>query len=308
MASSGMNVPSPSIAVIGCGRLLRTTAFERRLTYAGSLGTAIVRGLMNEQKAKVRPSKICAAVSSQSSANTLHDTFEDSPIEVLVYQGGNTNAARDCDVSILACPPHSMSNVLGEKGMPDALKGKILISVLAGVQTSSILKTIYPAGVPSDDERCWVFRALPNLAVSTGASATAVEVPASETPAAKIGLVDLIMQQLGGIVHVPALLMDAGTVLCGSAPAWVALFVDGLVDGAVAAGVPRTKANTMAAQMLASTAALLKEDQRPSALRESICAMPGCTTQGNLILEEGGVRGVSAKAMKTAIEAASGLG
>jgi len=231
-------------------------------------------------------------------------------MEVIVFEGQNVQAAAESNVIILACPPDIASKVLGEPGIADALQRKILISVLAGVDRKSLEVAIYGNETSSYSaaERCWVFRALPNLAISMGASATAIEVSDPKPPTEKVQLVDAIFGEIGGIVHVPASLMNASTVLCGSTPAFIALFMDGLIDGAVAAGVPRTKADEMMAQVLASTAALLKDGQRPSTLRESVCAMPGCTIQGNIALEEGCVRGVSARSMKTAIDAASKLG
>jgi pyrroline-5-carboxylate reductase len=197
--------------------------------------------------------------------------------------------------------------VLGESGMQDALRGKLLISVLAGVTTSSMQKAISGDEQSSENE-CYVVRALPNLAVEQHASATAIEIAGPELPVEKLEKASAIFQLLGGIVHLPASLMDAATIMCGSTPALIALFLDGLIDGAVAAGVPRSMADTMAAQVLASTAALMQDGQRASALRESVCAMPGCTIQASIALEQGGVRGTAATAMKAAIEAASKLG
>lgn len=219
-------------------------------------------------------------------------------------------AAKESDVIILACPPDVASKVLGEAGMQEALQNKVLISVLAGVTRAALEAAIYGDKTTSQNtaDRCWVVRVLPNLAASMGASATAIEVSEPMVPADKLNLVKTIFEQLGGTVQVPASLMNASTVLCGSTPAYIALFMDGLIDGAVAAGVPRATADAMAAQVLASTAALLKDGQRASALRESVCAMPGCTIQGNIALEEGGVRAASAKGMKIAIDAASRLG
>lgn len=265
---------------------------------------------MDAKEPKVQPTKIRVTVTSESSENTLRKAFENSAIEVEVSQGQNVAAAKESDTIILACPPNVMSEVFREAGIREALQHKLLISVLAGVDRASLETAIYGDKTTSQNaaDRCWVVRAMPNLAASMGASATAIEVSDPMLPADKAKLVDSIWEQLGGIVHVPASLMNASTVLCGSTPAFIALFMDGLIDGAVAAGVPRAKADAMAAQVLASTAALLKEGQRPSTLRESVCAMPGCTIQGNISLEEGGVRGASAKAMKLAIDAASQLG
>ncbi|ETN39049.1 pyrroline-5-carboxylate reductase [Cyphellophora europaea CBS 101466] len=269
----------------------------------GSLGTAIVQGILANKQRHFDTSTIKVTVTSQASATALKHLFEARP-QVSVFEGHNASVAADSDVIILACPPTATSEVLSETGLRHALRGKLLISVLGGVTRQTIEDTLLNDQTP---ERCWVVRALPNLAVASNASATAIEVSDPRPPKHLADLADAIFSDLGGIVHVPSSLMDASTVLCGSAPAFVALFLDGMIDGAVAAGVPREKADVMVAQMLMSTSMLLK-DQRASTLRESICAMPGCTVQGNLALEEGGARGISAKAMKVAIEAASKLG
>ena len=266
-----------------------------------------MQGLLNVNEARVNIEHIYATVTSDASVQRLKGRFDGNAKPVVnVVKGGNVDVAQKSTFIILACPPDIMRSILSEDGMQAALKGKLVISILAGVTTQDMEQAL---GIGQDygDDRCWIVRTLPNLAVASNASATAIEVSERPPPKAVTDLVDAFFEQLGGIVHVPASLMNASTVLCGSAPAYVALFLDGMIDGAVAAGVPREKADAMTAQMLMSTAAMLKT-QRASALRESICAMPGCTIQGNLTLEEGSVRGISAKAMKVSIEAASKLG
>lgn len=266
-----------------------------------------MEGLLNANEPRVKIEAIHATVTRDASVQKLKGRFNDTAKPAVnVAKGGNVDAAQKSTLVVLGCPPNVMKSVLSEDGMQAALKGKVLVSILAGVTTQDMEQAL---GIDQDygDDRCWIVRTLPNLAVASNASATAIEVSERSPPKAMSDLVDAFFEQLGGIVHVPASLMNASTVLCGSAPAYVALFLDGMIDGAVAAGVPREKADAMTAQMLMSTAAMLKT-QRASALRESICAMPGCTIQGNLTLEEGSVRGISAKAMKVAIEAASKLG
>lgn len=274
----------------------------------GSLGTAILRGLLSAKTSTVKLDEVLVTVGSKSSAEALSETLRSLPerTKIHVYQGQNVSVAQQSDIVILACPPSVMTEALGESGMQDALRGKLLISVLAGVTTSSIRKTI-SGGRQSSENECYVVRALPNLAVAQHASATAIEIVPPDLPVDKTEMASAIFKLLGEIVHLPASLMDAATIMCGSTPALIALFLDGLIDGAVAAGVPRSKADVMAAQVLASTAALLQNGQRASTLRESVCAMPGCTIQASIALEQGGVRGTAATAMKAAIEAASKL-
>ncbi|KPI35153.1 Pyrroline-5-carboxylate [Cyphellophora attinorum] len=288
-----------TIAVLGCGR--HGYACHLRdawLTPGRQLGKAIICGLLKQSDVSIN--SIEAAVNSDTSKVDLSKQLREG---VRVSKGGNVKAANAADVVILACPPRAMTSILGEQGMDAALKGKPLVSVLAGVTTSAMEDVLKGGG----DAPFCIFRALPNLAIATCASATAVEAPKSSIPREMVDVIDKLFRSLGGITYVPASNMNAATVMCGSTPAYVALFLDGMVDGAVAAGVPRDKARSMVAQMLSSTAALL-QSHSPSELRESVCAMPGCTIQGNLVLEEGCIRGTSARAVKTAIDAASKLG
>lgn len=295
------------------------TTNEQRISIlgCGSLGTAILIGLSratSQPAARIKPSKIVATVTSKASQAKLSDNLKQSNIQLPyeVLAGSNVEAVLATDVVILACPPGVMGSVLSEEGMRDASKGKILISVLAGVTRVEMETALYGDATTQENSegRCWVFRALPNLAAASNASATAVERSEPYAPQEMLDLVDAVVGTWGGITHVPAKTMDAATVLCGSTPAFFALFVDALVDGAVAAGVPRYQAQSMAAQALGSTAALLNEGEgkSPSMLREEVCAMPGCTILGSLVLDQGGVRAAAARAAKESIEAAAGLG
>lgn len=239
-------------------------------------------------------------MTSQASADRVKYTLSASNVPVEVFVGQNGLVAAHSDVVILACPPQQIAQVLG---FPSeySLEGKLVISVLGGVKTSTIRDH-------ANNHWCYVVRILPNLAMAQNASATAVQIYDDSIPKRIADLATAILEQLGGVTFLPESVMDASTVTCGSTPAFIALFMDGLIDGAVASGVPRDRADSMIAQVLNSTAALLSQGQRASQLRESVCAMPGCTIKGNIALEQGNVRGAAATAMMTAIEAATKLG
>jgi pyrroline-5-carboxylate reductase len=273
----------------------------------GSLGTAILKGFLDGPIDGIELSEIYLSTKSQHSAERL-GFIQDStnvPVHVFYDIHGHLEVIAKSDIVVLACPPDSMSSVLNSDfaATRQSLKGKVLVSVLAGVTREAIQDKLHG----SVNQGMYVSRVLPNLAVARRRSATAIEISEPELPSEKQKIVDSMFKALGGIIHVPAAQMDAATVLCGSLPAYIALIADGMIDGAIAAGVPREKANAMLSQVIGSTAALL-EDQSASSLRESVCAMPGCTIQGNLVLEEGSARAVSAKAVKVAIEAARNLG
>ena len=57
---------------------------------------------------------------------------------------------------ILCCKPQMYAEVLGEEGVPEALEGKLLVSILAGVNIAALREV-----VPSSTR---VVRAMPNTA------------------------------------------------------------------------------------------------------------------------------------------------
>lgn len=122
-------------------------------------------------------------------------------------------------------------------------------------------------------------------------------------------LITWLFTRIGRVVYLPPSAMDASTALCGSGPAFAAVFLESLAAGGIAMGIPREEAYTMAAQTMRGTTGLvLQRNQHPALLRDSVSTPGGCTVGGLAILEEGGVRGTVAKAVREASAIASGLG
>ena len=210
---------------------------------------------------------------------------------------------------LLACKPYNLSAVLQEEGIREALAGKLLISILAGVSVSQIENTIYgEASIFDKGDRCRIVRVMPNTASLIRESMTVIATSDPPLPQSLEALVSWIFTRIGRVVHLPPASMDASTALCGSGPAFFALVLEAMADGAVAMGLPRAEAQLMAAQTMRGTAGLVLNGEHPAMVREKVSTPGGCTIGGLLVLEEGSLRGTVARGVREATVVASQLG
>ncbi len=212
---------------------------------------------------------------------------------------------------LLACKPQMVRDLLGVEGMREALKAKLLISILAGVPVSQIEEVLYGSvgdKDPEEEGRCRIVRVMPNTASLVRESMTVIATSTPPLPPHSNALVTWMFSRIGRVVHLPPSLMDASTALCGSGPAFMALVLEAIADGAVAMGLPRAEAQLMAAQTMRGTAGLVLNGEHPALVREKVSTPGGCTIGGLLVLEEGRVRGTVARAVREATVVASQLG
>jgi len=199
-----------------------------------------------------------------------------------------------------------VEGVLAAKGMREALQGKLLISIVAGWTTAQLKDAISIEN--SKIFTCSVVRAMPNTAAAVRESMTVIEQCEPALPSQYLAVVDWMFEQVGEVAHLPSSQLDACTALCGSTPAFFAVVVESLIDGAVAMGLPRVEAKRFAFQAMRGTAGLLQAGEHPAVLKEKVSSPGGCTIGGLMVLEEGAVRGTVAKAVREAATIASLLG
>ena len=101
---------------------------------------------------------------------------------------------------------------------------------------------------------------------------------------------------------VPEDMLDAVTAVSGSGPAFLALVVESLEDGAVAAGLPRVTARRLVRQTALATARLLPlHSDSPCELLEHLATAP-MDRAGMDVLEERGVRLAFQQAIEAAVQ------
>ncbi|KAG5647208.1 hypothetical protein DXG03_001167 [Asterophora parasitica] len=270
------------------------------------------------------PSRYIACVNRQESAAKLRKTFSSlgalgSTIEVVA--GQNVPSVQEADVVILACKPQLAHTILQEPGMKEALEGKLLISILAGVTMRQLSDWVLPSTK--------VIRAMPNtpckvrlpdkfhfnlhltLAVNQIREGMTVvsTLPPSPDAEKDHAIILKIFSSIGRCRFLDEKHFDACTALSGSGPAFACIFMEAMADGGVMMGLPRAEALELAAQTLQGAARMvLQGGTHPAQLKDAVTTPGGCTIAGLLAMEDGRVRSTIARAIQVATDHASQLG
>ncbi|OGE51865.1 hypothetical protein PENARI_c012G07524 [Penicillium arizonense] len=278
----------------------------------GNMGGAVLNGILTsafpansqQQDVSTRPpiTNFKACTKTASSAQRLQSTIPShNTNQVDILSGENVRTMQDSNVIILGCKPFMAEEVLGAKGVREALAGKLVISMLAGQSVERLLGIIRSSATENGTETGTVdpiiMKAIPNMGAQFRESMTILEEPGVNVPASMIETTEWIFKQVGTIKYLPASLTGLGTVLVGATLAALTLPIEGLLDGCVAEGLKRGDAMEIVLQGIRGLSASLEAGTHPAVLRESISSPRGCTIQALLSLERSGARSDFAEAM-----------
>lgn len=314
MASSNGGPDGLTLTVLGCGTMgiailggiMDSLASQHPQDHI-SIPTKSASGTSTpaEPAPERLPAKFNACVRRHESAKRIRSELARYPSfsSLRIYENDNLPAVEEADVILLACKPQMVRDIFSSTAMKDACAGKLLISICAGVTAPQIHSIL-----GSDETSCTVVRVMPNTAAAVRESMTVIATSDPPLPPQTSNLLTWIFTRIGRVVYLPPSTMDASTALCGSGPAFVALFLESLVAGGVAMGLPREEAYTMAAQTMRGTTGLVLQGEHPAILKDKVSTPGGCTIGGLLVLEEGSVKGTVARAVREATVVASQLG
>jgi len=251
------------------------------------------------------PTRFIACVSREESAKKLRATFGGlGPLgaSIEIVSGQNVGSAEQADVVLLCCKPQLARNILGEPGMKDALEGKLLISILAGVTIHQLTNLVSPSTK--------VIRAMPNTPCKIREGMTVVSnLPSSPDVDGDRAIILKIFSSIGRCRFLDEKHFDACTALSGSGPAFACIFLEAMADGGVMMGLPRAEALELAAQTLQGAARMvLQGGTHPAQLKDAVTTPGGCTIAGLLAMEDGRIRSTIARSIQVATEHASALG
>jgi pyrroline-5-carboxylate reductase len=283
----------------------------------GNMGLAILAGMMDalnnnttsddESTPDKLPTKFIACVRSKKSAERVTKELGKYNAKLRVFENDNLNAVQQANIVILGCTPEVYQDVLCAEGMKEALAGKLLISILAGVKEKQIHDALYPDRT-QESNKCIIVSAMPNTAAAIRQSMTVIAIPERPWPEETQAMVNWIFTRIGKITYLSASSMSVATALCGSGTAFSMLMAESMAAGAIAMGCPIEEAYAIAAQSMRGAAGLLLQGGHPAALRDQASTPGGCTVAGLQVLEEGAFRGTVARAVKESTLKAGQLG
>ena len=210
----------------------------------------------------------------------------------------NVAAAQASDLILLGVKPVQVHDLV-QQIRPALRPGKLLISFAASVKTRAIEEA---AGMDIA-----VVRAMPNTPSMLAAGIAALCRGRFVTDE-QMALASRVFEAVGRTVIVDEKHMDAVTGLSASGPAFIYIILESLAEAGVKVGLPRDVATLLAAQTTYGAARMVLETgYHPALLKDAVTTPAGCTIDGILELEEGGLRVTLIKAVMRAAQRAKEL-
>ena len=238
----------------------------------GHMATALMKGLIGQ---RVLP----------AGAIHVHDISKDRRM-TLARELGVINhelcheMLAPCPLVVLAVKPDVAGQVLAEQR--DNLRGKALISIVAGWSTQRLQQALDPS--------TRVLRVMPNTPALCAMGMTAMSLENTLT-LMESQFAKKLFESIGRVVWLHESQIDGAVGVSGSGPAYAYLFIEALADAGVAMGIPWNQAVEMAAQTVKGAAEMvLSSGQHVAQLKNAVCSPGGTTIQAVRVMEKEGLR------------------
>ena len=228
----------------------------------GNMAQAMLAGLIAQ---KTPPGNICVVEPLQGARDAV------SKLGVDAFSTLTTNLL-GCDAIVLAVKPQMMKEAIAP--LADELDGQVVISIAAGVNTSTLGFWLGGGVSPYAN----VVRAMPNTPALIRAGITGMYAAAAVSEAGR-QIANVLMGAVGKTVWFDdEAMLDAVTAVSGSGPAYVFYFIEALEQAALELGFDSDGARLFANQTFLGGAQLaVSTNESPSALRARVTSKRGTT-------------------------------
>ncbi|NLE64982.1 MAG: pyrroline-5-carboxylate reductase [Elusimicrobia bacterium] len=214
-----------------------------------------------------------------------------------VVFGMLSDVVRASDLVILAVKPQDLPDVLAEmRTLP--LKGKIIVSIAAGITTKAIDRALRGAKI---------VRVMPNLPALIGEGVSGLCAGGRAT-SKDLAVARRIFDAVGSTVVVKEKMLDAVTAVSGSGPAYVFLFAEAMMKAARRLGFSEAEAKALVyGTLLGSTHMLAKSPDSAEDLRLKVTSKGGTTQAATDVFLRKDILGMFEQALAAACHRAREL-
>lgn len=258
---------------------------------AGKMGETLISALTTT--GVVDPGRVVATAKHQARLDRLSERF------AIETDLDNRRAVAGADLVLLCVKPQIAGEVLEE--IRDSLSpDTILVSIIAGLTTRMVEARLGTRPIS-------VVRAMPNTPARIGYGMTAL-CGGRHATEEHLQLGEAVFSRIGRALCLEERYFDAVTGLSASGPAFLYMVIEALAEGGVKVGLPRKVATELAAQTcLGAGHMVLETGHHPALLKDEVTTPAGCTMDGILALETGGLRVTLIKAVVEARQRAAEL-
>lgn len=257
---------------------------------AGKIGQTLIGGILDA--GLVSPRDLLATAKHRESADLVSHRFR------IQTTTDNARAAKFGDILIVSVKPQALREVVADIASA-VTEDKLIISTVASAPTA-FFEGALGKNVP-------VIRTMPNTPCLIRAGMTGIA-PGKYVKKEHLQIAQTIFNTLGRSMVLDERHMDAVTGLSGSGPAFMYIVVEALAEGGVKVGLPREVATLLAAQtMMGAGKMIVETGMHPAMLKDAVTTPAGCTIDGIMALEEGGLRVTLIKAVVQATQRAAEL-
>ena len=257
---------------------------------AGFMAQAILKGVIYSDSLKAK--KI---IVSDASDHAL------AGVEYLGVHCTRSNAdvAEMCEYLLLAVKPQNFAAVAESiRGIPV----EKVITIMAGVTKEKVKGLLLGNDIK-------VARAMPNLPCSIGSGMIALDASDFDENIDDSAFIDSVFSNCGTVLNVSEEKLNAVTGISGIGPAYVYLFIDGLIKAGVAHGLTEDEAKTLAVTTVYGGAEMVAREETKSLeeLIAAVCSKGGTTIQAVESFRKDDLEGTIARAVSACVKRAEEL-
>ncbi len=228
----------------------------------GNMASALIKGLLSQG---IPANNIIASAKTTSKLTSIQNE------KGILVTTKNQEVCEFSEIIVLCAKPYVIPEICTELCQQD-LSRKLIVSVAAGVTISRINSLL--------GRDLAVVRAMPNTPATISEAATGLYANSATSEPQK-NQSSLLFRSIGHIEWVAEeSLINVVTAIAGSAPAYIFLFIQSMVDQAVESGLDPIVAKNLAVQAVlgASKLAKMENSKSLSKLQEEVTS-PGGTTE-----------------------------